>query len=575
MTVRFPPASKDNVYEGDRTEVTAQDGGIIPADEGLERAKRCKGYPGWSSPLPDAASAELDFTAGGEHLEFLSLILTEPRQVDIGFSKQHALISFLMRNLEIIMWKYAQRRIPEEVELLQILSPDEIEPQISAAFLSINMDGEYDRLSFHRMNDIRNIAVHRWEYGTPTIRAAAGQASMLSDDTLLQQLELILKVFCRSFPERIRYYMEMLTVDPPDAEVVTDPRYPVTDQERTTVYDLLSPSNHSIESTHQLFEIVQRLGEIASYEYCKRHLPQVLVHYKVEVAEQIELGWWHEIIKDPSNCAPTDVQERAFAAQVSEQVKQTCTRALRNATAHRKMIYLNEDEANKLDYFIDPVVKYVQLLGDEETATKIEQLTAETKAHLVRKYEEWTDLAWCHTRDWRSIRDKIKRRITEWESRLHPLLAKKVCISPVIAMLLRSDERMYTMIRKNGWSMDSEPKSHYYDTPRPPVEYESSEDEAGKGDEADEAHHADATDEVEAAEVNADDHTGDYEDYTGSKWPISNDEAESTALMGDYGSWTDYGWHGNDSEHIEDAKGNDCWVSSSQMDGVTDTKVSW
>ncbi|KAL9004990.1 MAG: hypothetical protein Q9188_002204 [Gyalolechia gomerana] len=521
QNVTLPPGIQDNLPQENVIEVAAKDRSGTPVDEGLARAHHSRDHPSWSSPLPDAASAELKFTASGEYLEFLSLILTKPRQVDIGFPKRHALIVFLMENLEITFWKYAKRMIPEELEALQILSPDEFEPQVWAAFLSVHVPHEKGQgwgVGIDSMTSIRNIAVHRWDYDTSTIRAAAAQAFRLSDDTLLQKLELILKVLCK-------------------------------------------------------------LGEESSYEFCKRHLPQALVHYKAAVAEQIELGWWHKIIETQQDCMPTDAQERDFAAQISEKVQKTWPRSLRNAAAHREMIYINENGGHGLERLTDPVAKYVRILGHEERATTIEELTAETKALLLKKYEEWTDPAWCHTRDWKLIRDTIKRRITQWESRLHPFFEKGVCITPIIQMYNRSDDRMYILIRENGWLMDSSPKLHYYDVPRPPVERES------------------------ADEADANDDSGNQEGPTGSESPPGNGDDEWIASDGNAESGTstaDDDWGANpggdnqtdlyatpwaDSEHQSQANqdgtgeigatGSGSWMSSSHTDRATDKGVVW
>lgn len=99
--------------------------GAIDDDQG-------QGLLTWSSPLPDVISAgnTFKFTLNGEYFEFLSLFLTTPRQVDIAFSKRHALIVLLMESLEKSFWDYAQRMIPEELEALQVLSADEFEPHV-------------------------------------------------------------------------------------------------------------------------------------------------------------------------------------------------------------------------------------------------------------------------------------------------------------------------------------------------------------------------------------------------------------------------------------------------------------
>ncbi|KAL8938830.1 MAG: hypothetical protein Q9216_003690 [Gyalolechia sp. 2 TL-2023] len=536
----LPHSIQDNLPQESLIDNLAQNLSERPSvDEGLARAQKSGDHPSWSSPLPDAASAELSFTASGEYLEFLSLFLTESRAVDIGFPKRQALIVFLMENLEVAFWKYAQRMIPVELEALQIISPDEFEPQTWAAFLSVMVPDQREQRTgvYHgSMTNIRNIAVHRWDYTTGTIRAAASQASELSDDTFLQKLEMILKVLY--------------------ADVATDERYPVTEQQRKTVYDLLWPPHRPAVTTHELFRTVQRLGEESSFDFCRRHLPQALVHHEIAEAEQVELVWWHEIIKTQQDCEPTDAREREFTAQVSEKVRQTWPRSLRNATAHREMIYVNENEGNGLDRLTDPVAKYVRALGDEKTATTIEQLTAETKALLLKQYEEWLDPAWCHTRDWRSIRDGIKRRITQWGARLHPFFQKGICVVPIIQMLNRSDDRMYVMIQENGWLMDAGPKPQYYDIPQPPCERDC-DDEADAYDETE--YHEASIGKEEDPQGNADDETNN-EGYAESEISTADDHLGADAAGDDQNDVARLDWI--------DLVGTD-WIDSAEETQVT------
>ncbi|KAL8716018.1 MAG: hypothetical protein Q9225_006300 [Loekoesia sp. 1 TL-2023] len=310
----------------------------------------------WSSPLPDVVSAEdiFKFTANGEYLEFLSLFLTTPRQVDIAFSKRHALIVFLMESLEKSFWNYAQRTIPEELEALQVLSPDEFEPHVWEAFLSVNVCDENGRRGYfggERIANIRHTAVHRYDFDTSIIRAAAAQASRNADGKLLRQLDLVLRVLY--------------------ADVATDLRFPVTEEQRMMVNDLLWPSNCPITSTHQLFDRVQNLGERSSYEFCKQYLPQILARRDVTAAEHFELPQWHHIIREQPKHVVSSPETGKILSEVSEKLQETWgPRGLRNAAAHREMIYINE--GNKLEILTQLVAEYVRILGDEVTATTIE-----------------------------------------------------------------------------------------------------------------------------------------------------------------------------------------------------------
>ncbi|KAL8716019.1 MAG: hypothetical protein Q9225_006301 [Loekoesia sp. 1 TL-2023] len=90
------------------------------------------------------------------------------------------------------------------------------------------------------------------------------------------------------------------------------------------------------------------------------------------------------------------------------------------------------------------------------------------------------DPAWCHTRDWKSIEGRIKRRIAEWTARQRSFAADGVDISAIINLYVRSDDRMYTMIRENGWFKESYDITYINNPPveRNPIsETDSDEDE--------------------------------------------------------------------------------------------------
>lgn len=248
------------------------------------------------------------------------------------------------------------------------------------------------------------------------------------------------------------------------------------------VNDLLWPSNRPITSIHQLFDRVQNLGERSSYEFCKQYLPQTLARHGVTAAEHFELPQWHHIIKEQTKDLASSSETGKTLSEVSEELQKAWPRGLRNAAAHREMIYINEE--NKLEYLTRLVAEYVRILGDEVTASTIERLTAETKIFLFKQREEWMDPAWCHTRDWKLIEGRIKCRIAQWTDRQRPFATDGVDISAIIKLYVRSDDRMYTMIRENGWFKESYDIHYEYNPPveRNPVsDTDSDEDEVPDG----------------------------------------------------------------------------------------------
>lgn len=410
-----------------------------------------RGFPAWSSPIanPTTTQVRFKYRANGHYLEFLSLFLTGERQVDISFSRRHALIVFLLNSLEECHSQYARRKIPEEFEKLQMLSSDELELQVWQAFIradhhklevmdyATDEDGETYKF-FKSVNRIRQLAVHRsstyrWNFDTRIIKSATACAQHLGDEALVEKIELLVKVLY--------------------ADAGRESEYAVTDDERNRAYNLLSPSNRQPETTHQLLDQLQNLAEKSSYSFCQKRLPQELVGFECTTAENFELSQWRKIIM--SRCHSTE-DEDSFA-ELDMKLQKADVSMLRNAASHRQSLILYSadefyDDSPELRMYIKTAKAYVRALGDEETALQIETLEHEVLPALSKKYNDnWLDPQWCGNRDLEAIDQILRQKRSRWESlRNHFWDTMEVNINPILPVYGRAETRLYLLKGKLG-----------------------------------------------------------------------------------------------------------------------------
>ncbi|KAL8779648.1 MAG: hypothetical protein Q9213_006839 [Squamulea squamosa] len=379
---------------------------------------RVRGLPTWSSPLPDLKTFAISFKfrTSSRYLDFLSLFLTGSRQVDIGFDKRHALLTFLMVRLEESYERYARRKFPKEFDYLQMFSADEFELQVWAAFMRIDhagirlsgrvRDNDWTLCDYYdKVIQIRHFAVHRassyrWNFDTSLIRCAAACAYDLRDDSLLQQMETIIKVIYHDAGGRSKYT--------------------VTDEERQIAHDLLWPKDRRIQTSHQLLDKIQNLMEVSSYQFCLRHLPKELVAYGCNTAEHFEIHQWQYIIQARRHSlSMIGEEDEAFLENIDQTLPRSqYVREVRNSAAHRERYQLGGvlDETPKLASLVKTAVAYTRALGDGETALQIERLGAQVIPSLKKKYEDWLDPAWCDGRDLENVERSINKRIADWTS---------------------------------------------------------------------------------------------------------------------------------------------------------------
>ena len=377
---------------------------------------RIRSLPTWSSNIPDPAATQVRFKyrANGHYLSFLSLFLTEVRQVDIGFPRRHALILFLFHSLEKSHAKYARREIPQELEYLQMIWGDEMELQVWQAFIRASWlelgvrdyttDEDGRQCSFVEVvNRIRQLAVHRsstyrWNFDTSVIKGAAACARNLGDDALVENIELVVKVLY--------------------ADAGGDPRYAVTEDQRKRANNLLWPSNSQPRSTYQLLYQIQNVAEKSSYSFCQRSLPQELLWFQCTTAEGFELTQWRKIIMGRWSRVDSEDSDY-FLALIRKLEKADITR-LRNAVAHRHQFTLDPSDGfydDSVDFkgHISTAKRYVRALGDDQAALEIERLEHEVFPLLNEKYDESLNPQWCDNRDLDETYQILRRRQDYWE----------------------------------------------------------------------------------------------------------------------------------------------------------------
>ena len=427
-------------------------------DSGLEiecrsEDARIRGFPAWSSPIanPTATKVRFKYRANGHYPEFLSLFLTGERQIDISFSRRHALILFLLNSLEECHSQYVRRRVPGELEMMQMISSDEMELQVWQAFIRADrtlgvMDYATDEDDetypfFKSVDRIRQLAVHRsstyrWNFDTRIIQSAAACAQHLGDGALVEKIELLVKVL----------YV--------DAGGVSE--YAVTEDERKRAYDLLWPSNRQPESIHQLLDKLQNLAEKSSYNFCQKRLPKELVGYKCTTAEHFELSQWRQIIMYRSHSTNTTEDKDSFA-ELDRTLQKADVSDLRNAASHRDSLVLYPaysfyDDTPKVRAYINTAKAYVRALGDEATALEMETLEREVLPALRQKYDnDWLNPHWCKNRDLESIDRMLRKRRSQWDKLHHHIWDTwEVNINPILSVYGRAETRLYLLKGKLG-----------------------------------------------------------------------------------------------------------------------------
>ncbi|KAI4250213.1 MAG: hypothetical protein L6R40_000386 [Gallowayella cf. fulva] len=443
--------SQQSPYDGDIHKVRYDTYGREEEERCRAEDLRIRSLPNWTAPLPNPRSSKVwfKFRANNRYLETLSLFLTGNRQVDIDFSKRHALILFLLTRLEESYEKYARRTIPEEFEHLQLYSADEFELHVWAAFMRVPPTGSGLPTSIgdengsqcqfiDKVNLIRQLAVHRtstyrWNFDTATIRSAAACAFSLQDDLLLEHIELIIKVLY--------------------ADAGGESNLTATEEEFQAVKDLLWPCDSRVESSHQLLDKIQSLAEESSFSFCQRYLPEEIDGFGVTAAEHFELQQWNHIIRNKVySRSGINQADEVFFDKINQELPEDCdVRNLRNVAAHRRRFEFDtsdefSDHSGSLQKHIDIAKGYVRALGDEETALEIERLEAEAVPRLKSRYQEWLEGRRCENRDLALAEEINRQRMQRWGILTDSFSQKEnVDVRPVLKVYYSEQELQYRL----------------------------------------------------------------------------------------------------------------------------------
>ncbi|KAL8961506.1 MAG: hypothetical protein Q9193_001945 [Seirophora villosa] len=393
----------------------------------------------FSTPVTDGADprGRLGFTAFGTNLPILSRLLATRRPLDIEFSQRQALIVFLMDRLENAHWTYAREKFPHEMEALHILSADQLELPAWKAFVSELNRGDFQTKRNKLVYEIRHIAVHRRTYNTNVVKAAVIEAEFLGDDRLVEQIDVILRVLY--------------------ADASHDSRFTVTQTQRRSVQELLWPIDGPVETTHQLVDKVQSLGETVSFAFCQGHLSQMLDTWGLTEGAYLELPRWRRCIQRPDNWDSSDAEAQTFRDAVIAKLDRVSVDRLRNAAAHRHWYEITDaDEAGDLHSHIQGVIDYVRILGDEGIATRIERLRDTTLELLHPKLRAWMDPSWLDNRDWQVLHGQTRSGWLHWSKMEFKFQNDSVDVRPLSRLYFLSLQRIENMVRARGLDLNEE-----------------------------------------------------------------------------------------------------------------------
>ncbi|KAL8967026.1 MAG: hypothetical protein Q9183_003101 [Haloplaca sp. 2 TL-2023] len=417
------------IDEQDAPEEASDDPVEHLTDEELLRGKdlRIRQLHRWSSALPNLTMATVSFTFKtlDKTLEFLSLVLSEDRQVDIGFPNRYALVSFLLQRLEESHFEFLRSSHPEEFRILEMPSADIFELHVWQAYVrrghlkSAPLDYAVDEAGrcyefVSSLDYLRQIVEHRpWEFqynfDSSMIKAAAACASQLGDFKLLEDIDKVVKV---------------LYADADGESAVA-----MTEQERKAAQDVLWPRNRPVRSVTQLLREVQNIAENACFESCRSRLPITFEDLGVTTAEHLELPAWVSTLRfQPSDSLYRD-------AELRDKLDFWSGRILRNAAAHRALIISGEsleDRARKIGVYVDSGLDLVEALGDDHAISKIKELKAEVIPLLVQKHEEWLRRDQWETEAFRLHEEVARQRASHWGNLIRDFFKKKnVDIRPI------------------------------------------------------------------------------------------------------------------------------------------------
>lgn len=324
----------------------------------------------WAFPLPalsDVADDKL-ILAEGKVCDFLSRFLADRRWKDLPFEKSHGLVLLILRSVTACAFDAMQRWAPDDLILLRIDSPDQLELQWWLELLSdmgcrdpkptetVGTDWDLlDRATgWGGIGQARHDAVHRQRYSNTLIRHAINFLIALNDLKRFREVEKTVETLYRTISGAI------------DA----------TEEELSHMNDALKLYPMECRTPYDLFYTIQGILENMCFRDRQLRDPEWLRRHKVTTAEQVELYGNTTVITDESKLYGPDPHVWNEWGHFEEMI-------LRNDVAHRGgyMAYTYEGT----DGIQEEVEKFKQVAvkrHDEASAAQIEQVASAAMVHL-------------------------------------------------------------------------------------------------------------------------------------------------------------------------------------------------
>ncbi|KAL8869753.1 MAG: hypothetical protein Q9174_004036 [Haloplaca sp. 1 TL-2023] len=427
------------IIEADEPEEAPQDSleYVTEYEKLRRRDSRICQLPSWSSTVPDLTMAEVSFTfkTPDKTLEFLSQILNEDRQVDIGFPGRYALVSFLLQRLEESHFEFLRLSHPQEFKILDMPSADIFELHVWQAYVrrghlkSAPLEHATDETGrcyefVSSLDYLRQVVEHRpasleYNFDSSMIKAAAACASHLGDSKLLEDIDNVVKV---------------LYADNNGESAVT-----VSEQQRNAAHGVLWPCNRPARTVTQLLREVQNIAENACFESCRSRLPTDSEDLDVKTAEHLELTAWVRFLEFRSG------SETHGDAELHDKLDFWTGRHLRNAAAHRTVNFNEhtlEERAERIGRYVDSGLDVVEALNDGDAISKIKALKAEVIPLLVQQHEEWLRRDQWETEAFLVHEKVASERVLHWRNLIGEFYDKKnVDIRPITDWYYQLAER--------------------------------------------------------------------------------------------------------------------------------------
>lgn len=324
----------------------------------------------WASPLPalsDVADDKL-ILAEGKVCDFLSRFLADRRWKGLPFEESHGLVLLILRSVTACAFDAMQRWAPEDLILLRIDSPDQLELQWWLELLSdmrsrdpkpteateTNWDLLHRATGWGGIGQARHDAVHRQRYCNTLIVHAVNFLIALNDLDRFREVEKTVKILYGK----------------------TSGTFDVTEEELSEMNDALRLYPTECRTPYDLFYTIQGILENMCFRSRQLRDPEWLRRHKVTTAEQVELYGNTTITTDESKLYGPEPHVWNQWGHFDEMI-------LRNDVAHRGgyMAYTHES-TDGIQEEVEKLKQVAVKCHDEDAAAQIEQVASAAMVHL-------------------------------------------------------------------------------------------------------------------------------------------------------------------------------------------------